>query len=119
MILDPILDREFLTRFVFAIAFYWCWGILAKGIFEPIQSYLGKKLFNAFSRKSREFNQRVAATRTEIDDLLLSDAFNLIATIDNLLNPDDLSDGDRRKFQEQLEKTYSIKVLTNKLYDSH
>ena len=112
------INFDFFLKLSVGIPIYWAVGILTKGIAEPIQAHLGRKLFSLFSRQSNALETRITATRSEIDDLLLGGAFNLIASIDSLLNPSDLSPGDRQRFRDELDKTYSLSVLTDKLdYD--
>lgn len=108
------LDAVFFTRLIFAMGAYWVLGIFSKGIFEPIQAHLGRELFRLFHRKTEDLDRRAADTRNKLDDLLVGKLAESSASLYSIINPLDLSNGDRRKLQEKVNATYSVSVLTQK-----
>lgn len=96
------------------VAAYWGFGILSKGIFEPIQAHLGGELFRLLHRKTEDLDRRVAQTRNQIDDLIVEHIRESSAALNSIINPPDLSDGDRRYLQEKVNESYSVSVLTDK-----
>jgi hypothetical protein len=96
------------------VAAYWGFGILSKGIFEPIQAHLGQELFRLFHRKTEDLDRRVALTRNHIDDLIIGSLRDASAHLNTIINPSDLSDADRRYLQQKVNESYSVSVLTDK-----
>lgn len=110
----PILDPEFLARFGFAVVFYWVWGIFSKGIFEPIQSYIGKKIYVLFRQKSGKLRDRVLKACDRLDDLLADALFRNSPDIDQILDFDDLSESDREKLKAEILKTWDLGIALEK-----
>ena len=96
------------------VAAYWVMGIFSKGIFEPVQARIGRELFRRFHRQTEELDRRAAETRNQIDDLIVGRIREASANLYSIINPSDLSDGDRRYLQQKVNESYSVSVLTDK-----
>lgn len=108
------IDKTFLTRFLFALCFYWVWGTLAKGIFEPIQAHLGKQLIILTHKKTRELNDAAKLTCSHIDDFFLSRLADKLGDLECLVSGDVPPD-DQQLFRELIAKNYDFEILLKKL----
>lgn len=115
-VLAPI-DRAFITRFVFALTFYWVWGIFSKGVFEPIQSSLGKNLVKLFNKRLRGLDALAALTCSKIDDILIRSLLDGGESIEKIINggENNLSPEDSKLLEELIANKYSFGVLLQKL----
>lgn len=115
-ILAPI-DKTFITRFVFALLFYWVWGILSKGVFEPIQSNLGKNLVKLFNRRLRRLDAMAANTCTKIDNILIRSLLDGGESIEKIIEgcENNLSPEDSELLEELITNKYSFDVLLQKI----
>ena len=108
-------DTTFLLRFAFALAFYWIWGILSKGIFEPLQANLGRRLFAYWHRSNIDLYQKAIQSCGELDDLILGYISNASGRINEIVNPSDLNPEQNAKHQEIVKSIYSPSVLLDKV----
>lgn len=108
-------DATFLLRFAFALTFYWVWGILSKGIFEPLQANLGRRLFAYWHRSNIDLYQKAIQSCGELDDLILGYISNASGRINEIVNCADLTSKQKAKHQELIKEVYSLSVLLDKV----
>lgn len=108
-------DAQFLIRFAFALTFYWVWGILSKGIFEPLQANLGRRLFAYWHRSNIDLYQKAIQSCGELDDLILGYISNASGRINEIVNPSDLIPEQKIKHYELVKIIYSPSVLLDKV----
>lgn len=113
--LHHAFDSVFLIRFAFAFLFYWAWGILAKGILEPIQSHLGKQLYATLFRSTLSLSNRAAQSCSDIDDLVMGYISDASRRINNIVNPSDLNPTDSDKLRKLIVSQYDLGKLLDKL----
>lgn len=113
--ISQTFDAQFLTRFAFAMCFYWAWGILSKGIFEPLQADLGRRLYAYLHRSNLALYNRAIASCGELDDLILGYISNASGRINEIVNPSDLSETEKQKHQNMIVSAYKLPVLLDKV----
>lgn len=109
------IDQTFLTRFCFALCFYWVWGIASKGFFEPIQAQIGKSLASKFNSKTKELQNHADQTCSEIDNFFVNHIADGAGRIDRLVNGADIPTTDQRAFRQLLSERYQLSLLLEKL----
>lgn len=109
------IDKIFLTRFLFALCFYWAWGILAKGIFEPIQSYLGKKFVNKLTTHSETLRRYADQTCSDLDDFFINHLADSIGGINRIVNENALPQSDQQLYRQLVIERYQLSILFKKM----
>jgi hypothetical protein len=109
------IDDKFLTRFLFAFVVYWLWGIFSKGIFEPIQAYLGKNLILFTNKKTQELTRYADLTCSQIDDFIVNHLADNLHRLSGIVNGSELPPSDRRAFRQLVTDRYQLALLLEKL----
>lgn len=109
------IDSQFLTRFVFAFGFYWVWGVLSKGILEPMQQRLGSWMVRQFNHQTHLLHHQAINSCSALDDLIAASLVDVSDRLDEIVNPPDLTDGDCQHYREWLVREYQLGILLRKL----
>lgn len=109
------IDQVFLTRLFVGMLIYWFFGIISKGIFEPLQAHIGRSLVSLFHNRSLELREQADKTCSEIDDLLTESLSNSLGRINQIIGGDDLPESERQLYKELVAERYQLSVLLDKL----
>ncbi|MEB3227162.1 MAG: hypothetical protein VKJ27_02165 [Synechocystis sp.] len=116
------IDSQFLTRFAFAFGFYWVWGVLSKGILEPMQQRLGSWIVVQLNRQTHRLHRQAINSCSALDDLIAASLVDVSDRLDEIVNPSEMTDGDaegtlraRQHYREWLLKEYDLGILLKKL----
>lgn len=109
------IDSQFLTRFAFAFGFYWVWGVLSKGILEPVQQRLGRWIVSQLNRQTYRLHRQAINSCAALDDLIAASLVDVSDRLNEIVNPPDLSLRDRQRYQNWLVKEYQLGILLKKL----
>ena len=89
-------------------------GILSKGLFEPLQAYLFKRIFNRGELSFEDIEKLVIEDCREIDNRIRGYFGNAFGVASDVIIHRNLSPEDEKRYRQLLDKTYSVtKLLDN------
>ena len=86
-------------------------GILSKGLFEPLQAYLFKRIFNRGELSFEDIEKLVIEDCREIDNRIRGYFGNAFGVASDVIIHRNLSPEDERRYRQLLDKTYSVTKL--------
>lgn len=113
--LQEAFNTTFLMRFTFGVIVYWVVGILTKGVFEPLQSHIGKVLFARVNNRLQKLQQYANQTCTKLDDIIITNISNNSDILNRIINRDDLSPTDQQLYRQLVAESYRLPILFEKL----
>lgn len=113
--LQQAFDTTFFLRLCFGVVAYWFVGIFTKGVFEPLQSHIGRMLFARLNKRLETLQHYANQTCTKIDDVIISSIANNSSLLNGIVNRDDLASSEQQLYRQLLAKTYQLPVLLKKL----